>query len=520
MSEEPSNSTTQPIYYLLIALFGVAIVLQFWTGYHVPTQDGPIHAYYGHALRSYLQGTGNFLEMFEFASGLPPYLLTHFSLAVLDAIFGAVNGERVFVTLICLFSIGSWVYLSQSFDKSNAFLCLVGLCFVSSQLLFLGFYNYCLAVSFFGFSVGYWIRHCSDFHLRGWIVLSALFGLIYISHPVVFFAALLVVFVTSLVANVSGTQVGGTNFKLALKQPLTVILAGLPWMTMMAVYAFFNGSEPSSFPALSDRLRWLVRFEYMSPFDANFLPLAGMTLLVFAIVGVWFIRLRGSILKDSKFVGLIFAAVLLGVGMLVVPKAINGAGYLPNRFPILILICLIAWLATFQYRESVKKAIAAVSVFCLLAMMAANHYGLNRIGALSEDEFDPTLWAAVAPNSVIRIAGTNSDFISENIGNFTTIGRGGFYLAAEKNSTVIMLDKEFATTHFPLHLKEKFRRDSAVAFDPESYREATGVPIDYIFVYDSPENSGPPKVGFDLGNYELIHASKPLGYIKLFKLRS
>jgi hypothetical protein len=166
----------------LVALY----LVPFWAARYVPTLDGPSHLYNAWVLGQLASSTPAPLlrEYFMVNRAPVPNWLSHVVLALLLRVLPPVAAEKTLLSGYVLLMAGSLWYLAGSVERRRSWLALLGLPFVWSQPLQLGFYNFCISIGFFLLAVAFWWRHRARPGLRFAAILDLLLLLCYFAHIV------------------------------------------------------------------------------------------------------------------------------------------------------------------------------------------------------------------------------------------------------------------------------------------------------------------------------------------------
>ena len=149
-----------------------------------PSQDGPVHLYYVDILRNLLTHSGAYAQHFEIKALLTPYALEYYSLLMFEMVFSPAVSEKL---LVCCYIVAfghGFKYLVESVVERSSPWTLAGIPFCMSQLVYMGFLNYCIGVALALFLSGFWIRYWERLHPGRVAALLACFILMLLTHPV------------------------------------------------------------------------------------------------------------------------------------------------------------------------------------------------------------------------------------------------------------------------------------------------------------------------------------------------
>lgn len=161
-------------------------VLPLWIFAYFPSQDGASHVYNGLVLKEY--GKPENYQMrnaWELNLTIFPNWLSHICLLAFLYVFPPVIAEKVLLTIaIGMVPIAFFYFFNavHKDEKGQPVYAWLGFPFAYNYLLYMGFYNFQLSISFFFFSFGFWWKHKDDMQVRYLVWLYVLLLLTYLSH--------------------------------------------------------------------------------------------------------------------------------------------------------------------------------------------------------------------------------------------------------------------------------------------------------------------------------------------------
>jgi hypothetical protein len=337
-----------------------------------PTQDGPIHLYYVDILRDVLRHSGPFVQYFKIKSLLTPYALEYYSLLALESVFSPIFSEKL---LICgyIFAFGfGFRYLVNSLGERNNPWTLVGIPFCMNLLVYMGFMNYCMAVTLALFLLGFWIRYWVQLHVRHIATLLVCLTFMLLTHPVPVAVFLLCVgmhFGVDLVRFAAG---GPGHLALYLREhrrPLAMIavMGGMSaaWVSMFLDHR----SQPATYtPSMSwiGKVTIALKLTGIAPFRSPAYRGGLAILLALAclacVAGVW--KHRGRV--SSPAVALFASSAICFTVFCFAPFTVNDGGFFPNRFGIFGIVLLLGAASAFHPPRRWSLA-AGLIAFCVAA---------------------------------------------------------------------------------------------------------------------------------------------------------
>ena len=312
-----------------------------------PTQDGPVHLYYVDVLRDVLKHSAPYAQHFEIKRLLTPYALEYYGLLALETLFSAWMSERLLlVGYIVVFCLG-FRYLVESVAERGSPWILAGIPFCLHMMVYMGFLNFSVAVALLLFQCGYWIRHSGN--LTKGQVTALLIGLMLmlLTHPVP--VAVFLLFAGVYLACDVGSA--GSTWKERLSRrwrPFLLLAAmgvmALAWVSLFVDSVQRGDSAPNYlsswgwFNVLATELQLFPVSAFTRVRDrAGPILLAGVACIIL-LEGLWSNRrtLRQAPIALAVTSGICF--VLFGI----VPARVNGSYYFAERFPIIMVLFLLA----------------------------------------------------------------------------------------------------------------------------------------------------------------------------------
>jgi len=359
-----------------------------------PSQDGPVHLYYVDIIRDLLRHEGPYVGHFEIKSLLTPYASEYFVLLVLETVFSPETSEKL---LVCgyVFAFGlAFRYLVNSVTREAGAWTIAAIPFCMHTLVYMGFMNYCLAVTLAMFLAGYWTRWSAEMNLRRLALLAVAFVLMLLTHPIPV-AVFLIYAGLNLAAGIWQYLPNGNATVSERDKPNSAVAsAGIiaafrehlrPIVTLAALgavavvwLAFFVKPSPASPPPAGtgiEKVSYLAnmlneaRLSPLVPFIAPYYR-AGMLVLsalaaIALLAGLW--KHRGKMspaaLATVATSGICFTLYA------VVPISINGSFFFPQRFPIFWIVFLFAAAAAFRPPRAVTTTAGVIAILATLVAL-------------------------------------------------------------------------------------------------------------------------------------------------------
>ena len=348
-----------------------------------PTQDDPMHLYYTRIVQELLAHSPRFDAAYFIRIPPPPYVVHYALLLLFTSFLNPVTAEKCMVCVILVSTAFGFRFLGKAVGRHGELMALWILPLLLSWPLFMGFHNYCLALSFSLWACGLWVRASGTNDTRLWSAFLLVVVICLFTHPI---PLLFVLGLTGLDLTVRILQkrffagVSWTSVLLQLKWDIGCsLLAGL---TLFYLSLFVNNTgstqqltAPLSKLALLSgfaRLQWMC-FGTGGLFTKLYrcgLYVALLLGVVLAIRNKAVTHLRSS----SAAKPLLIAAVFLVIALPLLPANINGSEHFSDRLPIFAWICaLAAGSAAGSLSPGIRRTIAISGcVFSVLTLIFAD----------------------------------------------------------------------------------------------------------------------------------------------------
>jgi hypothetical protein len=340
-----------------------------------PTQDGPMHKYYVHAIASLLSGSHTY-DAYRIRHPFPPYA-THYALLLGMSRFVSFDlAEKLLVCLIFMCTAFGFRYCAESLGPSGN---LVSLCVIPLLLhwsLVMGFLNYSLAVGLFFLAAGLWCRAANG-QPRLWLLFAAVSLLLAFTHPVPLLLLIAFCGLDLLIQVLQGSQLSREH-----AEPRFTLrryrwqLSGLAMVCLCFLYPLASvdrsrsASNLKDFAFHKDALISSLALFGLSPFDTRARNLfingyrLGMYALLFGSVALgasaFLSRWRSRRLRPGDTMLLGSLALLVAIPIL--PSSMNGSDFFAQR--LMIFPWLGALAAASGYASPIRLA-RIVPVFAI-----------------------------------------------------------------------------------------------------------------------------------------------------------
>ena len=303
-----------------------------------PTQDGPMHKYYVHAIASLLSGSQSY-HAYVIRHPFPPYATHYAVLLGLTRFLSFDLAEKLLICIIFVCTAYGFRYCARSLGPSGD---LLSLCMVPLLLhwsLVMGFLNYSLAIGLFFLAAGLWCRAAVG-RLRLWLLFALVSFLLALTHPIPLL--LLIVFCSlDLLIRLSQSGFALKDYRWMF---FGLAVAGLSFLYPLAsVDRSRSVSNLRSTALHSDALISSLALFGISPFDTRSknlfincyrLGLYALLLGCLALAATGLLRRwRARQLRPSD--SMLFLAVAILVAIPILPPSMNGSDFFSQRLMIL-----------------------------------------------------------------------------------------------------------------------------------------------------------------------------------------
>ena len=334
-----------------------------------PTQDGPMHKYYVHAISSLLSGSRSY-DSYIIRHPFPPYATHYAVLLGLTTFLSFDLAEKILICIVFLCTAYGFRYCARSLGPSGDLLSLCMIPLVLHWSLVMGFLNYSLAVGLFFLAVGLWNRAAGPFRLWLFALVSLLLAL---THPI---PLLLLIIFCSLDLSIRLLQSSRLTLKDYRWQLVGLAITGLCFLYPLAsVDRSRSASNLRAFGLHKDALISSLALFGISPFDTRSknlfinsyrLELYALLFVCLALAAVGLLRRwLARQLRPSDTMLILAVAILFAIPIL--PASMNGSDFFAQRLMIFPWLGAIA--AAGGYAEPRRLARIA-PIFALLLALA------------------------------------------------------------------------------------------------------------------------------------------------------
>jgi hypothetical protein len=512
---------------LLFAALLAAHLLPIWVFPFFPSQDGPGHLALANILRQIDEPDGAVLR--EYYVHNPGAVPNWFIFAVMSRVLGFLPvplTEKVVLSAYVLLLPISVRYALRGIAPGAAFLSVLAFPFVYNFALHMGFYNFCISLIGFFFTVGYWWRHRERMGWRSGAVLAALAVATYFCHPVSFVLAFAAILTLAGWRTLLDWKERRPLLPAVRQWVLGPVTAFLPGVVLLLTFLGSRMDSRILAVPLEIKIRHLLFLFGLTSLDPRTTVLALAVAILFAVAALRCLAQRRQILGG----GLLLVVAMFLAAYFLAPDSLGGGSLLTPRLNLFPFLGAILWLGTFawtpRWRRGIQIAAAGIALGFLgvfgQAYARFNDLLAEYLSVLEHVEPDSTLltlsyahWGETAEGEMLSFRG--APFL-----------HASGHIAARKRVADLAL-YEANEDHFPLLYRpdrNPYRHMGAIeglppAVDFLTYPQRTGGRVDYVLLWGLSERwRGHPAVGAVVGQlqaaYEPVYTSER-GLVRLFR---
>lgn len=440
-----------------ILLFWIMVIIGtlplLFTKYYV-TLDGPSHLYNGSIIRELVLGRyPEYGNLFSFNPLWVPNWLGHSLFAIISLVFPDYLTEKIVILAYLILTPFFFRKICLHFSPENKFLSYLMIPFAHNHLLYLGFFNFCIAITLFFATVSYVLSIQKNFQKKHIIGLASLLLLVYFSHAMVLMITIGVIFLLPL----NLLSVERTNHTYLIKNSRTfwisikrIGLSIIPALILMLNYIMkIDSLEEAPRMDLKPLLnmifdvRPLMTLSYSYPWKTyNWILFAFFIVL---ILGNIFITIKENAGKSKD--GFTFKYLLPRFSWIWLMTSffftflfliVSNANLLPERLILVIYLFFILGIATLKYPRILRNASIIFILFIQIVYVRMHITEMERLS-----------------NNIEKINETNkymesgSLLLTFNYSDNWLYGHSSGYFGTDK-SIVVLENYEGNLTWFPL----------------------------------------------------------------------
>ncbi|RKU16064.1 hypothetical protein C6500_17980 [Candidatus Poribacteria bacterium] len=495
-------------------------ILPLWIFAYFPSQDGASHVYNGLVLKEY--GKHENYQMrnaWELNITIFPNWLSHIFLLAFLYVFPPVIAEKVFLTIAIGTVPFAFLYFFNAVHKDEngklPVYAWLGFPFTLNYLLYMGFYNFQLSISFFFFSFGFWWKHKDDMQVQHLIWLYVLLLLTYLSHIASY--GLVVLGISIAGGCLSGVPAVAAAWRTRGKGFTTLLQKFV--VSLKPVFRFFLYMVPMYFVLIDYYLQsvkqhkqgnhrgmeWVWEYFWgvksIVYFDdwhvkANYFLLAVLAIAVIISIG-YRIHRKEWVKRTDAF---LLIAFLLTYMFVRAPWSYGPGGWINDRIHIYILPMLAAWLIP-NMGKFPRYAVAGCLVFFSLLHFGRTAYDHARIAPEIAELVSGT--HLIEPHTTYQIR-SEDWHKSDALGKVEYVTPFVHHMAlygVYAKDVAHLSNYEAAFNYFPVNRNDENAPDDYLDL---WYHKA---PVDYVVAWYPPDTA---EFRAYTADHEIIHETKHL----------
>jgi hypothetical protein len=346
-------------YSILVLISTPLVMLEFF-----PTLDGIVHLHNANLINSLVFENSRLQDFYEFNDGLLPNWTGHLLLALFNLLLPGNIAEKIFLLLYVIGLPVSFrqLVLQQGGTKIHTYLIFP---FIYTSVLYLGFYNFCIALVFIFIALRIWLKLENDGpQLKYVIKLSVLLLLIYFSHIFVFLFLILLLG-CRITWNLFTMDSPDSGFikKLKVFSKILLVLAAvgiIPAILSVIYFINYPTGKPSNFYSFYELTGWIKSIRPIIGFSViEQEPLSGKIfyVLITLFIIILYERINGAFNTVKSFSFRIvfsklirkqdfwlFAGILCLILLFIAPDSDGYSGYVSIRICLLFFLFFILWI--------------------------------------------------------------------------------------------------------------------------------------------------------------------------------
>ncbi len=341
----------------------------------LPTNDGPLHAYYAHVFWDLLAGRSTFSHSFQIRSVFPPYALQVYLLIGLEHLVGVFLTERLIACLSISLTFIGFTRLSRALGHNGLWGGLFALPFLANWVLYMGFTNFALGLATLFFAMGYWLDHVDSFKSINVVCTTLIVFLLAAEHPVpllMFFVFVGLEFVASYFStnhSLASADFATLRNLVRRRRYSLLLICILAAAIFVWLRAFVGRDAPSTgLPSVAEigkRVFSLLSLNEISPFSFDWwLYTLALFSVAFpsAIFAAKYLKVKW---RNSRLGALTLFLAFCLLMYLFVPQQVNGSFHVHRRFSIAAIFLILAIGSAAPASAATRRVMA---VICLVAL--------------------------------------------------------------------------------------------------------------------------------------------------------
>ena len=450
---------------VLILALTVLYLIPIWSFHYFPSQDGPSHIANAEVIKDFGDQERVFDQYYRLNTRPFPNWISHLWLAGWLYLVPPLVAEKLLLSLyVILMPLCIW-YLLQAAGHRQPLYLLLAYPFIYHFSLFMGFYNFSLAVPLCILSLGYWWKHREAWTWQRVAILNLCLATTYFSHLVpylLFYALVPFLAIASL----------RTRWRLLLLNLVSVLPASILGIQYVLTSGFSAAAQtPNNLGNFSRLLGELLWLNGLVSFNLVHEKRLGRVLVVVIAVAIvlgiahrmWRWHRERTALLESRDYFLLPCVIVLGFYFYLPDGVANQGGLVTARMNLLAGLFILPWL-----KEDIwKMARWGMTVLAVGVVLLNWGYFTHRIHL-----FQPELRAYTAGTDLLGENDVVMPLIFDKTGPYS--GRVQVFTHAMnyyclENGNINLGNYEAQQHYFPVSFREDFQRPtiSQVHYTPQ-----------------------------------------------------
>ena len=354
---------------LLFWALVIVHLIPIWAFKYLPTTDGPAHLANADVMRRINEAgpVGEVFRKYYYISGTPsPNLAGHLILAGLMYMVPAIIAEKLVLSLYVVLLPLGMRYAARRIRPRATSIAFLAFPMTYSFLLGQGFYNFCLSLAAFLFTVGYWFGHRSQMNARRALGLFGLAMVLYVCH---LFSLMMACGVIGMMAGWFVVVAWRKGDKAAVRSQIRMaLITGAALLPAVLPAAIFRPSTHVPWlnhdigkSSLREDLLGLLQFQTMVSYRKSEALLGSALVAIFAALTLFALMAKARKRARSAWDVLLIAPIGLAIVYLRASDATSIHFYIPPRVMYYAFLIMVLWLAAQPFPRVVR---GAVPLFC------------------------------------------------------------------------------------------------------------------------------------------------------------
>jgi hypothetical protein len=472
--------------------YGVALLLTFplFTLHFFPSVDGAAHVYNAGIINGLVKGNEIYSSVYEFNSVIEPNWLGHAVMCALRIVFSPLIAEKILIAFCMIALPVSFRQLVIHINPAGRYATYLIFPFVYSFMLITGFYNFCLGLPLFFWSILYWLRIKDSLNALRAVKLIGLMGLT---------AGLVLLF-----------EAREKGFRAFIRRALLLLAACIPALMLVLNFIVHHRSTEPGTHLPNEVLRsWIFNMAPTMTYDYEHFTSYGYTLAMM-LLGLPLVAILFRLIKRAAFtssdIWLLVSVIMLAFYFLL-PDSSAGGGFISIRLCYYFFLFLALWICMNPLPRWIQAASGTVAVAAALLFLFSFYTQLEDEEEEAREYF--SLNEHIDDGSVVLPLNYSLNWRCSHYSN---------YLSYAKR-LIILENYEASSRLFPVVWKngnEPYLLAGAITSMPpcadiEGYGTHTGRAIDYIIQWKYSAPGDPCSAGIEntiRANYHVIFHSE------------